>query len=150
MSPAPAIGGSADAETVALDFLRAFWAGDVDGALRHCAAGASFQFARSLPYARECGVRQAVQNIVDDMFESFDPEGFSIEIRNQLSAGGEVVVEYCATGRTRAGQTYENDYVMCITVENGKVVSVRPHTDTLHLAQLLMGPLPMGDKQPEA
>ena len=94
-------------------------------------------------------MREAVQRIVDDMFESFDPEGFSIEIRNQLSAGGEVVVEYSATGRTRAGQSYENDYVMCITVQHGKVVSVRPHTDTLHLAQLLMGPLPMGDTQRE-
>lgn len=138
MSPAQAIGGSADAETVALDFLRAFWEGEIYGAMRYCAPGATFQFARSLPYGRECPVREALQHIIDDMFESFDPEGFRIELRNQLSADGEVVVEYSATGRTRAGQGYANDYVMCISVQDGKVTSVRPHTDTLHLAQLLM------------
>jgi ketosteroid isomerase-like protein len=128
-----------DAETVALDFLRAFWASDIDKAMGFCAPSATWQFARSLPYARECSVREALERIRDDMFQSFDPEGFRIDMGHQMSAGNEVVVEYSAHGRTRDGRDYDNDYVMCITVQDGQVTNVRPHTDTLHLAHLLMG-----------
>lgn len=125
---------------VALSFLRAFWDADVEEAMRYCATGATWQFARSLPYGRDCDIREALERIIADMFCSFDPDGFRIDLRNELSADGEVVVEYAAHGRTRAGQSYDNDYVMCMTVSDGKIVSVRPHTDTLHLARLLMPP----------
>jgi len=127
------------ASDVALAFLRDFWAADVDRAMTHCAPGAVWQFARSLPYARECDVREAVAAIIDGMFKSFGPDGFSIEVRNELSEGDEAVIEYSAHGETHDGRPYDNDYVMCITVRNGKVTSIRPHTDTLHLAKLLMG-----------
>ena len=121
-----------------MSFLRSFWDADIDGAVKFCAPNATFQFARSLPYAREVAIREALQSILDDMFESFDPEGFRIDLRTEVSTGDEVMVEYSAHGRTRAGKAYDNDYVMCITVQDGLVTSVRPHTDTLHLTQLLM------------
>jgi ketosteroid isomerase-like protein len=132
------VADAATAREVALAFLQGFWDSDVDGAMSYCAPGATWQFARSLPYARECEVREALQAIVDDMFQSFDPEGFSIEIHHVVSQDDQVMVEYSAHGATRDGRPYDNDYVMCITVSNGKVSSVRPHTDTLHLTHLLM------------
>lgn len=127
-----------NARDVALAFLQGFWDSDVDRAMSYCAPGATWQFARSLPYARQCVVREALQSIIDDMFRSFDPKGFSIEIHHVVSDGDQVMVEYSAHGATRDGRPYDNDYVMCITVGDGKVQSVRPHTDTLHLTHLLM------------
>ena len=126
------------AEEAALSFLRGFWASDLDEAMRHAAPDASWVFARSLPYERELPAREAMQRILDDMFESFDPEGFRIEHRACVSDGETVMVEYSAHGSTRSGRPYDNDYVMSISVADGKVTSVRPHTDTLHLVQLLM------------
>lgn len=123
---------------VALAFLQRFWASDIDGAITYCAPDAVWQFARSLPYARECSVREALEAIIDDMFKSFDPNGFDIKLRNAISVGDEAAIEYSAHGQTCDGRPYDNDYVMCITVHDGKVTSIRPHTDTLHLAQLLM------------
>lgn len=127
-----------NARDVALAFLRRFWDSDVDGAMAHCASDATWQFARSLPYERECGVRVALEAIEQDMFKSFDPDGFRIELRNAVADSEEAMIEYSAHGKTRDGRAYDNDYVMCITVKDNKVTSVRPHTDTLHLAQLLM------------
>jgi ketosteroid isomerase-like protein len=83
-------------------------------------------------------VRDALEAIRDDMFQAFDPEGFRIELRRELSVGDGAVVEYSAHGRTRDGRAYDNDYVMCITVRDARVTSVRPYTDTLHLTRVLM------------
>lgn len=130
--------GEVSAQQIALAFLQGFWDSDVECAMSYCAPGATWQFARSLPYPRQCDVREALQAIVDDMFQSFDPEGFGIEIHHVISQDNQVMVEYSAHGATRDGHPYDNDYVMCITVSDGKVSSVRPHTDTLHLTQLLM------------
>ncbi len=127
-----------EATEIALAFLRSFWEADIDAAMAYVAEDGRWQFARSLPYERECGIRAALTAICDDMFTSFDPEGFTIDMRGVTSAGDEVAVEYSAHGKTRDGRAYDNDYVMCITVNAGKITSVRPHTDTLHLAQLLV------------
>ncbi len=126
------------APEIALAFLRRFWEADIDGAMSYVAADARWQFARSLPYERDCDVRTALTAIRNDMFKSFDTEGFTIDMRSVANTGDEVAVEYSAHGKTRDGRDYDNDYVMCITVNAGKITSVRPHTDTLHLAQLLM------------
>ena len=106
--------------------------------MTYCAPEATWQFARSLPYERECSVHDALEAIEKDMFKSFDPDGFRIELRHSIGDEEQAMIEYSAHGKTRDGRAYDNDYVMCITVKDSKITSVRPHTDTLHLAQLLM------------
>ena len=129
-----------DASATAVEFLRRFWRGDVQGAADLCTADAIWTFARSLPYPRECQVRDALGLINDGLFQRFDPPGrFEVVLRNVAEARGQVFVEYSATGRLDNGNAYENDYVMAIEVRDGRIVRVRPYTDTMHLAGLFGG-----------
>lgn len=122
---------------LALRFLTAFWHGDVGGALALCAPGARFVFARSLPYPRHCPMGEAHTLISTGLFAAFDPPGgFSIQLRNILSDGRNVTVEYSASGRLANGRDYANDYIMALSIEDGRVVEQRAYTDTQHLARL--------------
>lgn len=121
----------------ALAFLQDFWRGDVAAAVRRCAPGAVFVFARSLPFPRECPIDEALNSIVDGLFSQFDPPGrFRVDVRHIVSDGRNVTVEYSAYGRLLNGREYANDYVMAITVERGLVTCQRAYTDTLHLTRL--------------
>ncbi len=125
-----------DAE-LALQFMRAFWRGDVDGSVALCTPEARFIFARSLPYPRECPMREAHESIVNGLFALFDPPGqFTVEVKHVLSRDGQVTVEYSAHGKLANGRDYENDYVMALTIRDGQVAEQRAYTDTQHLARL--------------
>jgi ketosteroid isomerase-like protein len=121
----------------ALAFLRAFWRGDVAGAMAFATADAKFIFARSLPYPRECPLQQALTMIVDGLFAGFDPPGgFEVTVRHALGGGDQVTVEYSARGRLANGRDYANDYVMAFTLREGRIAEQRAYTDTLHLDRL--------------
>lgn len=127
----------ADAGQVAVAFLKEFWRGDLNGALGMCAPGATFVFARSLPFPRECPIGEALSQIINGLFSQFNPPGhFDVAIRHVRSDGKNVTVEYAAAGKLQNGRTYENDYVMAMTVEDDKVTVQRAYTDTLHLTRL--------------
>ena len=122
---------------IALRFLEAFWRGDVDSVLTFATQPARFIFARSLPYPRECPLREALQSIVSGLFSAFDPPGrFEVTIRQALGEGDHVTVEYSATGRLANGRDYQNDYVMAFTFRDGLIDEQRAYTDTLHLTRL--------------
>ena len=123
-----------------VEFLRAFWRGDVDASMALACDDAEFVFARSLPYPRRCQLREALQRIVDGLFAAFDPPGrFDVEIRHVLAEGDVVMVEYSARGRLANGRSYENDYVMAFTLKDGRIHEQRAYTDTLHLERLFNG-----------
>ena len=95
---------------IALRFLQAFWRGDLDAATALSTPDARFIFARSLPYPRECPLRQAHEAIAQSLFAAFDPPGkFSVELRHVLAADDQVTVEYSATGKLANGRDYAND-----------------------------------------
>lgn len=124
------------ADTV-LEFLRAFWRGDVDTAMRLSTPDARFVFARSLPYPRYCPLREAHEMIVQSLFAGFDPPGgFKVDVRHVLAAGNQVTVEYSASGRLANGRDYENEYIMAFTLRDGRITEQRAYTDTQHLARL--------------
>lgn len=125
------------AETRIREYLHAFWRGDVDAAVALCTPDATFVFARSLPYPRECPIREALSTIIDGLFDAFDPPGrFTTEIRHVLCDGANVTAEYSARGRLANGRDYENDYVMAFTLRDGRIAQQRAYTDTLHLSRL--------------
>lgn len=131
---------------VALRFLRAFWAEDMDAARALLAPDARFLFAPSLPYAREAHpgargrdwpARDALERIVADMFTVFAPPGLSVELTSLIADGAEVAAEYIARARTVNGKDYENSYAMRMTVRDGLIASLRPYTDTRMLGLLI-------------
>jgi ketosteroid isomerase-like protein len=122
---------------VALDFLRCFWAGDIEAAGALCTHDAHWVFARSLPYSGTVPIAEGLRTIVDGLFSQFDPPGrFDVRVHHALADGDVVLVEYSASGRLQNGATYENDYVASIRLREGRVAELRIHTDTLHLSRL--------------
>jgi ketosteroid isomerase-like protein len=122
---------------LALRFLQAFWRGDLAATSAMSTEDAVFVFARSLPYPRHCPLRDAHAQIVGGLFAAFDPPGrFEVTVRQVLTAGDAVTVEYSARGKLANGRDYENDYIMALTVRDGRIHEQRAYTDTAHLSRL--------------
>jgi ketosteroid isomerase-like protein len=120
--------------------LRAFWKADLEGAFQYLDPQAEFWFARSLGYPRPSPAREALTNIVRDMYVKFEPfGGFKPVMKRVLVDGENVWLNYTASGKLTTGADYSNEYIMCMVVRNGKVVRMQPFTDTLYLTKLFAG-----------
>lgn len=133
-----------EAKRVALDFMRAFWRSDLDAAEAMLAPDATWVFQLGMPYAAEGGrvwpLAEAMRRIVADLFTAFDPErGFAVELTSAIAEGGEVALEYSATGWIRGGAEYRNHYAARLTVRAGRVAELRPYNDTKHMLDALVG-----------
>lgn len=131
---------SDDPKTVVRTFLEAFWREDFVAAKQCLAPDAQWWFAQSLPYPRPCPAAEAVDHIARDMMTAFDPnDGLKVQWEVLFAEGDEVAAEYSARGRARNGNAYSNRYCMRATVKNGKIVTLRPFTDTKYLTEVLLG-----------
>jgi ketosteroid isomerase-like protein len=119
--------------------LQAFWDGDPERGYAMCAEGALWTFQRSLPYPRTAPIPEALEHLNSTLITGFDDDsGYSIEVHNAIDDGGEeAAIEYSARGKTKAGPMYENDYLVRMTVRDGKVHSVRPYFDTHRVHRVL-------------
>jgi uncharacterized protein len=126
----------------ALAFMHALWAGDMDAADAMLTEDATWAFQLGMPQAdmrdsRIWPARDAMRQIVADLFGKFDPEGFVVEVSRIIAQGADVAVEYHASGRTATGQDYRNFYVTILSVREGRVCEVKPYNDTLHMMRVL-------------
>jgi len=132
-----------DDRAIALAFMHALWAGDLEAADTLLSADARWLFQLGMPQSRPPGpgrdwpARPAMKRIVDDLFGKFDPQGFVVTVTRTIAETGSVAIEYEACGRTGDGRPYQNYYVTLLRVADGKVTEVRPHNDTAHLLKLL-------------
>lgn len=127
-----------DATRLGLEFLQAFWDGDPERGYRLCAPDARWTFQRSLHDPRVVPVREAVQWLTDTLVAGFAPgERYTVEVRDAIGSGDEAAIEYSATGRTRGGAIYSNNYVVRFTTREGRIVSIRPYFDTHYVHQVL-------------
>jgi len=132
-----------DDRDIALAFMHALWAGDLEAAGNLLRADARWIFQLGMPQStlpgpgRDWPARPAMKRIVDDLFGKFDPDGFVVTVTRTIAESGSVAIEYEASGRTGEGRPYQNYYVMLLRVADGKVIEVRPHNDTAHLLHLL-------------
>jgi ketosteroid isomerase-like protein len=129
---------TADAKSLGLAFLEAFWAGDVERGYALCAPGARWRFQRTLHDPQEVPVREAVAFLMDKLVSGFAPEsGYTVADVHAIGEGDEAAIEYSATGRTRTGETYLNHYHVRFTARDGKLVSIRPYFDTHYVSRTL-------------
>ena len=127
-----------DAKSLGLAFLQSFWDGQPERGFALCAPDARWTFQRSLHDPREVPVERAVQWLNEKLVSGFDPaSGYSVQLASVIGEGDEAAIEYSATGRTRAGDTYLNHYVVRFTTSNGKIVSIRPYFDTHYVSKTL-------------
>ena len=135
---------SADSKKIATRFLEGFWAGEPERAFALCTDDAVWTFQKSLRSPRFASVPEAVDWLNEVLVSEFDPDsGYSVEVHNAIAEGEEVAIEYTATGATRRGEVYENNYLVRFTVKNGKIVSVRPYFDTHYVNERLVELLPL-------
>jgi len=59
------------------------------------------------------------------------------ELVSAIADGDQVAAEWTSRATSRSGIPYRNRNVGIFTVRDGKIVSVREYTDTLHVAQAL-------------
>ena len=123
---------------IALAFLQSFWDGEPERGYALCAPDARWTFQRSLPYPRAAPVPDAVDLLMRTLVAGFDPSaGYAVEVHNAISEGDEAAVEYTARGRTTSGEIYENDYLVRMTVREGRIISIRPYFDTHRVHRVL-------------
>jgi ketosteroid isomerase-like protein len=129
---------TADAKSLGLAFLQAFWDGEPERGYALCAPDAHWRFQRSLHDPPEVPVREAVQWLMDKLVSGFDPEsGYTVNLRSAIGEGDEAAIEYSATGLTHSGETYLNHYHVRFTSRDGKIVSIRPYFDTHYVSRVL-------------
>jgi hypothetical protein len=61
----------------------------------------------------------------------------TIELVSAIADGDRVAAEWTSRATSRTGAQYRNRNVGIFTVRDGKIVSVREYTDTLHVARAL-------------
>jgi len=129
---------SQDAKSLGLAFLQSFWDGDIQRGYKLCAANAKWRFQKTLHDPQEVAVPIAVQWLLDTLVAGFDPDsGYTVTVANAICDGDEAAIEYSATGKTRTGEIYSNNYLVRFTAKNGKIVSIRPYFDTHLVSKLL-------------
>jgi ketosteroid isomerase-like protein len=131
-----------DAGAVGLAFMQALWAGDLDACDAILTEDARWYFQLGMPQAqtergRVWPAREAMRSIVDDLFDKFDPDGFTVEPSRIIADGNSVAIEYEANGRTARGEVYQNFYVATLTIDGSNICEVRPYNDTKHMLMLL-------------
>jgi ketosteroid isomerase-like protein len=127
-----------DAKRLGLAFLQAFWDGEPERGYALCHPDARWHFQRSLHDPDVVPVQQAVDWLNAALVSGFDPDsGYTVQLRDAIGEGNEAAIEYSATGRTRRGDTYHNRYVVRFTVEEGRIVSIRPYFDTHYVSRTL-------------
>ncbi len=136
---------AAQTKQLALAFLQAFWDGDPERGAALCAPDARWTFQKSLRSPRSAAVREAIDWLNDTLVSGFDPDsGYQVEVHNAIATDEEAAIEYTATGKTRAGKRYENNYLVRFTVRDGRITSVRPYFDT-HYVHCRLVALPDND-----
>lgn len=131
MAPTPA-------REVALQFLDAYWRGDVPAALALCHANATLKLPESLALTGSASVERVLPEIVGRIYPRFVGGRFDVRIDAVLDGTSQVAVEYTATGSLVRGGSFRCRYVVVMDVDVGRLRSIRPYTDTRYVSSTLM------------
>jgi uncharacterized protein len=115
--------------------LAAFGRGDIDAALAAVAEEVDWQSPATrtpnglMPWSAIRRTRAEVGQFLADLGAHTEPEAF--EIFAITAQGDRVVLEGRNRGRARStGRSYEHDWVMVLTVQDGLIVRARHYYDT--------------------
>jgi len=117
------------------DHFAAFGKGNLDGTLKVVAEEVDWQSPATrsehamITWGRRCHSREEVGHFFRELGDVVQPG--ELEILGIVAQDDKVVVEGCNRGRVRStGLTYEHDWVMVFTIEDGKIVRLRHYYDT--------------------
>ncbi|MHA7819614.1 MAG: nuclear transport factor 2 family protein [Erythrobacter sp.] len=128
----------AEAKEVVHAYLTALWASDREAAKARLADDCEWYFLPSLGYPTPMSGHDATDAVLDDMMAALDGDAeFSVEWNCLLGDERMVAAEYTARGTDAKGAAYENRYCLRADVVDGKIVEIRPYTDTKKLSDLM-------------
>lgn len=106
---------------------------------RSFAPDATWEYPGDLPLSGTYrGVDAIVGKFLGGAAELMAPGApVTIELVGVIADGDRVAAEWTSRATSRNGTPYRNRNVGIFTVRDGKIVSVREYTDTLHVAQAL-------------
>jgi uncharacterized protein len=103
------------------------------------APDATWEYPGDLPLSGTYrGIEEIVGTFLGGAAELMAPgTRVTIELVSAIADGDRVAAEWTSRATSRNGTPYHNRNVGIFTVRNGKIVSVREYTDTLHVAGAL-------------
>jgi len=121
-------------ETVSTFFTH-FSAGEIDTAFELVADNATWWVPGDLPFSGTKSKSEYLQVVA--AIQSGFPDGLSLVVTSIIAEDSTVAAEVASNGLHANGKTYSNKYHFLITVEGGKMVTIKEYMDTLHLFQLI-------------
>ena len=122
-------------EQVVLKFIEAFAAGDSAAAEPLLDPEA---VTHAMGYTKFAGARdRSVILGTTDAIKALVPTGLRPQIKEVISSGDKVVVEWEGDGETVEGKPYRNQYCMVFTLKDGKVKQVKEYFCTIHADEVL-------------
>ncbi len=126
-----------EAEKVASSFLMAFGANDFAGARAYMHRDMTWSvMSRGVPGAGEHKGPDAIFEVITPIREKFGPNSPVITPRCVVSNDRTVVLEFHGGGNLLDGRAYDNNYVMIIEVEAGKIIALREYMDSFYVHNL--------------
>lgn len=121
-------------EQLAIDAVRAVYAGDINSLQRQTTPDATFWLTGTTPLS---GMFLGRGRIIADLFPRLAlvfPGGVEIDVRETFSDGREVCLELGLSARTRDGNTYRNSYCYVVGIRDGRGAFLRGYADMVRTA----------------
>ena len=118
---------------VARQFYECFTAGDIDGVMNTMSEDARFRVPgkpdemRSAGWYDKARIRRLFEHMVGRL-----KKGLRMEVIDVVADGDKVVLEVVSHGELDNGRTYNNEYLVLMTIRDGKIQEMREYNDTLH------------------
>jgi ketosteroid isomerase-like protein len=123
---------------VALEFLSAYWRGELPAALALCRPDAVIELPKSLSIVTPAPLREVLPGIFADVFRRFVGGKFDIEIERTVAERDVALVEYRATGDLQTGLRFDCRYAVVLQVADERVLLFRQYTDTQYITAALL------------
>jgi uncharacterized protein len=137
--PRFAVGMGTDPKSVVIRYIEAARDGMSAVVRDSFAPDATWEYPGELPLS---GTYRGIDAIVDTFLGGAGAlmapgTSVTIEFVSAIADGERVAAEWTSQATSRTGRPYRNRNVGLFTVRDGKIVSVREYTDTLHVARAL-------------
>ena len=134
--------GITENKDVVRRYFAAVNAGDMGTITALLDDGASFWVPPSLPDGVEFRGKAMVLKLFTESVGLYDPDaGLAVEIRSLTAEEDRVAAELVIRGKSAAdGGDYENWYHFLFRVEDGRILSIREHLDSLYAFRKLFVP----------
>jgi uncharacterized protein (TIGR02246 family) len=121
-------------------YVAAIVAGDEDTMRKSFAPDATWIMEGELPISG-CwhGREEIMEGFLSQALRCYEQGSVSIEVRNLIAEGDQVVMEWTTRARNHAGDPYENHLIGVFTIGGGMIVSGREYLDTGYADRILFG-----------